>query len=260
MKISIIGAGNMGEAIIKGFNSKNVTVSDKSKNRLKTLRKKQKITVVKNNIEAVKKSSIIILAVKPQDMNSVLKEIRKHISNKQLIISIAAGVKTRKIEKIIGKRVAVIRVMPNTPALIGEGISVLCKGRYAKVKDIKKAREIFRRTGKVLVIKNEGLMDAVTAISGSGPAYICLFIESLIKSANILGLRRFSDELVIQTFKGAIKLLEESKKSPKMLRKQVTSPGGTTEAALKVFGKKKVQNIIIAATKAAYKRSKKLSK
>lgn len=248
-RIAIIGAGNMGSAIAKRIEKKyRIIVSDIDPNKLRKLN-------IRDNIKAVRGADIIILAVKPQDMDAVLNEIKGAVRPSQLVISIAAGIKTRRIEDRLG-RVPVIRVMPNTPLLVGMGMSALCRGRYAGLKHIRIADRIFSSMGKVLLVK-EKQMDAVTAISGSGPAYVYLFIESLIKSAIGLGL---SKDIVIQTLKGALGLLEKTGKSPEELRKQVTSPGGTTEAALKVFQKEGFTRIIDKAIRAARKRSGELSR
>lgn len=245
-KVAIIGAGNMGSAIMKRIKKKyRIIVSDTDPNKLKGLN-------IRDNKKAVMDSDIIILAIKPQNMDAVLDEIKG--TNKP-VISIAAGITTRRIEKKLGK-VPVIRVMPNTPLLVGMGMSAICLGRYAKDRHIRLADKIFSSMGKVVITK-ESVMDAVTAISGSGPAYVYLFIESLIRSARGLGL---SKELVLQTLKGAIVLLEKTGKSPEELRKQVTSPGGTTEAALKVFQKEGFSRIIDKAVNAACKRAKELSR
>lgn len=250
-RIAVIGAGNMGSAIIKGIRKKyRITVSDIDQNKLRGLN-------IKDNRKAVKDVDIIVLAIKPQNMAPVLEEIKGIVKPSQLVISIAAGIKTRKIENRLGK-IPVVRVMPNMPLLVGMGIGALCRGRYAKYSHIKDAGRIFPG---FIFIKKESLMDAVTAISGSGPAYVYLFIESLIKSAVRLGLSKDDAEtLVYQTLKGAIALLEKSGKPPEELRRQVTSPGGTTEAALKVFQKKGFSKIIEKAVNAACKRAKELSK
>lgn len=245
-RIAIIGAGNMGSAIAKRIEKKyRIIVSDIDPNKLRKLN-------IRDNVKAVRGADIIILAVKPQNMDAVLDEIK---GVNKLVISIAAGIKTRKIEEKLG-RVPVIRVMPNTPLLAGMGMSALCRGRYAGLRHIRIADRIFSSMGKVILVK-EKQMDAVTAISGSGPAYVYLFIESLIKSAIGLGL---SKDMVIQTLKGALGLLEKTGKSPEELRKQVTSPGGTTEAALKVFQREGFTRIIDKAIRAACKRSRELSR
>lgn len=248
-KIAIIGAGNMGGAIIKGIGRRyRVVVSDVDKNKLKRLN-------IRDNKKAVRGADIIILAIKPQNMDSVLDEMKDAVKPSQLVISIAAGIKTRKIENKLGK-IPVVRVMPNTPLLVGMGMSALCKGRYARLRHIGIANRIFSSMGKVIAVK-EKQMDAVTAVSGSGPAYVYLFTESLIKSAVALGAPK---GIVMQTLKGAVALLEKTGKSPEELRKQVTSPGGTTEAALKVFQKEGFAKIIDKAVRAACKRSKGLSR
>lgn len=250
-RVAVIGAGNMGSAIIKRIRKRyKIIVSDIDQNRFREIN-------VSNNRKAVKDADIIILAIKPQDMDTVLEEIKDVVMPSQLIISIAAGVKTRKIENRLGK-IPVVRVMPNTPLLVGMGIGGICKGRYANSNHLSEVKNIF--PGFILVEK-ESLMDAVTAISGSGPAYVYLFIEALINSAVGLGLS-ISDAkvLVYKTIEGAMGLLEKTAKEPIELRRQVTSPGGTTESALKVFQKKGFCEIIEEAVNSACRRSKQLSR
>lgn len=245
-KVAVIGAGNMGGAIARGLKKRyKVVVSDLDKNKLKRLN-------IRDNVKAVRGADIIILAVKPQDMDTVLDEIKG--TNKP-VISIAAGITTRRIEKKLGK-IPVIRVMPNTPLLAGMGMSALCRGRYAGTRHLRKAVKIFSGMGKVILLK-EKQMDAVTAVSGSGPAYIYFFIESLIRAAAGLGLPA---HIVIQTLKGAIALLEKTGRSPEELRRQVTSPGGTTEAAINVFQKRGLSDIIGKAVMAAHKKARELGK
>lgn len=258
-KIAVIGAGNMGEAIIRGIINSKIIVSDIKKKRLKKLKQILKITVAADNKDAVKKAGIIILAIKPQNVHTVLMEIADTVTSKKLVISIAAGITTKKIEKAFSGKIAVVRVMPNTPALVGMGMSVVCPGKYAKSKHIRIATRIFSAMGEIIVIKKERLMDAVTAVSGSGPAYVYLFIESLIKSARKIGLAKtIAEKLVLQTLKGALELLDKTGKEPFELRRQVTSPGGTTEAALKVFYKKGFQKLIESAVSEACRKSKEL--
>lgn len=256
IKIAVIGAGNMGSAIIKGIEKKyKIIAADTDKNKLKKLN----VRTTTNNVKAVTGSEIIILAVKPRSMDDVLNEIKYSIRPSQLFISIAAGIKTEKIENILGK-IPVIRVMPNTPAMIGLGMSVLCRGRFAKNKHMKITEKLFGSLGKVLCVAKEEMMDAVTAISGSGPAYVYLFIEALAKAGIRLGLDKKDTEiLVLQTLKGSVSLLEKSKKTPEELRKQVTSPGGTTEAAMETFEDKLFHEIVHQAVKSAHKRSRELS-
>jgi pyrroline-5-carboxylate reductase len=256
-KIAVIGAGNMGRAIINGLKGKyKIIVSDPDVSKLKDL----PAMIAENNCSAVAAADIVLLAVKPQTMDLVLKEIKMVINSKQLVITIAAGIKTKKIEDKLG-RCPVVRVMPNTPSLIGMGMSALYGGKFAKTAHVKETNTIFSSIGKTIIIKNEGLMDAITAISGSGPAYVYLFVESLMRAGTKLGLKQnIAEKLVLETFKGSIALLEQSGKCPEELRRQVTSPGGTTEAALKVFEKKVFHDIVHLAVLSAHNRSRELSK
>jgi len=269
-KIAVIGAGNMGGAIIKGIkNAKShlphhvkkkvyeIIASDIDKKKLKRL----KVFTAKTNKEAIETADIIILAIKPQNIDKLLHEIKNITRSSQLIISIAAGITTKKIEKALIRNIPVVRVMPNTPALVGMGMSVLCPGKYAEARHLQTAKRIFSSMGKVEIVKREKLMDAVTAVSGSGPAYVYLFIESIINSALKMGLSKESaKKLVVQTIKGSIKLLEDTNKEPETLRRQVTSPGGTTEAALRVFKKKQFQKIINIGILSAEKKSRELTR
>jgi len=256
-KIAIIGAGNMGNAIIHGLEGKYETiVSDSDKTKLK----KFKVKTTTDNIAAVKESDIILLAVKPQTMETVLKEIAGTVGCRHLIISIAAGISTERIEKALGK-IPVVRVMPNTPLMVGAGMSVICPGRYAESRHLKITAKIFAEMGKVARVEDENLMHAVTAVSGSGPAYLYLFIEELVKSAEKLGLKKkMAETFVLQTIKGSLALLEYTEKAPEVLRRQVTSPAGTTEAAIKVFGERKFDEIIEHAVFSACRRSEELGK
>lgn len=243
--ISIIGAGNMGRVVASGIKAK-VFFSDKFKR-------------ISDNITAAKRSNIIILAVKPQNMAEVLKEIKPYVKNK-LIISIAAGVPTLSIEKALGK-VRVIRVMPNMPAMVGKGISAISRGRFAKPGDLKTAFGIFANLGEVVRVK-EKIMDAVTAVSGSGPAYYFLFTYLLAKSGEAQGLEKaLALKLARAAFIGAAEVASRNKNlSMEELVKKVASKGGTTEAALNVFKEKKLELVIKKAVNAAAHRSKQLEK
>lgn len=254
-KIAVIGAGNMGSAIIRGVGRRHkIIASDTDKRKLKKL----SVCQAKDNRSAVMGACIIILAVKPQKMPAVINELAGVIKKRQVVVSIAAGITTGMIEKKLGP-VPVIRVMPNSSLAVGKGMSVICAGRYVKPKQMKIVEEIFSRMGEAICIRNEKLMDAVTAVSGSGPAYVYLFIEALTESAKKLGLsHKVASLLVSRTMSGALELLYQSGKTPKTLRRKVTSPGGTTEAALKVFHKKKFHAIVHHAVKSAHRRSKQL--
>ncbi|MDO8603463.1 MAG: pyrroline-5-carboxylate reductase [Candidatus Omnitrophota bacterium] len=243
--ISIIGAGNMGMAIASGIKTK-VFFSDKFKR-------------ISDNVTAAKRSNVIILAVKPQDMGGVLKEIKPYVKNK-LIISIAAGVPVLFIEKILSKA-RVVRVMPNMPAMVGKGISAVSRGRFAKAGDLKITSDIFRNLGEVVEVK-EKMMDAVTAVSGSGPAYYFLFTHLLAKAAHAQGLEKgLALKLARAVFVGAAEVASRNKNlSMEEFVKKVASRGGTTEAALRAFKQEKLEAVIKKAVKSAARRSKQLYK
>jgi len=265
-KIGIIGCGNMGEAIFSRLaqvmdKSTALMVSEMDAARRDAILAKYKIIVEIDNNYVVKYSDVIILAVKPKDLESVLtQEICCGVSPNKLLISIAAGITTKHIENTVGKDIPVIRVMPNMPAIIGEAISSISAGTSANREHMETAREIFSMIGDVVEV-DEKMVDAVTAISGSGPAYFFYFIEMLIDAAKKLKLDpKTAEMLAVKTAIGSAKLLDALKEEPESLRRRVTSKGGTTEAALKVFNKKKLKEIVRAATAEACKRSKELSK
>lgn len=253
--IGIIGVGNMGRAIASRLN-KRILISDVYARKLRNAKKKNTL-IAKNNIDLAKRADIIILAVKPQNIARVLKEIAP-FSKGKLIISIAAGIKTKFIEKRIGKA-RVIRIMPNMPAIVGKGVSALVKGRSASKKDLAVARMIFLTLGSLVEVR-ESLMDAVTAVSGSGPAYYFLFTEALEKAAVELGLnKRLASQLAKATFIGAAEVAKNTDISMRDFIDKVASKGGTTEAALKTFKKTGFERIVKEALKAARNRSRCLS-
>jgi len=274
--MGIIGCGNMGEAILAGWESKFKIVSEKDGNRRRYIQKKYKIEVFKDNKRVIQSADIIIIAVKPQDIDEVLNDIRNQTiiplpfvplrqahpetRNQKLIISIAAGISTAYIERIIGQNPRVIRVMPNLAIKVKEGISCICKGRYAKLGDLLIAEKIFSKLGKTIILP-ERYLDIITAISGSGPGYIYFFLETIQNVAESLGLpKNITHNLVIQTAKGAIDLAISSKESLEFLRKCVTSKGGTTQAAIEFMERKNFDKIIESAIKRAFERAKELSK
>ncbi len=241
--IGFLGAGNMAEALIKGVISaglnkgEDVLISDVRAERLGYLVKEYGVQKASGNAELAGKVDILVLSVKPQNMADALEGIKSVVRAEGLVISIAAGVKVAQITAALGD-IAVVRVMPNTPALIGEGAGALFANEKAKPM-LGKAEAIFSAVGKVIVVDDEGLIDAVTAVSGSGPAYYFLLIEEMIKAAVEVGLDgEAAKDLVLQTAKGAALLAVEADKggeSPSQLREKFTSPCGTTEAALKVL-------------------------
>jgi pyrroline-5-carboxylate reductase len=266
-KIGFIGAGNMAEAIIKGiidakvYKAKDIIVSDIRRERVRFICNKYKVASAGDNCKLAKAVNILVLSVKPQNMSQALDEIKGAIGKNILVISIAAGVTTKRIQKALGS-VPIVRVMPNTPALIGQGAAAIYATKKAqnRVKDVKR---IFSAVGLAIEVNNEKLIDAVTAVSGSGPAYFFLLMEEMIKSAGKLGLKKeLAEILVLQTAKGAGLLAVKAfinGQTPDMLRKNVTSPGGTTQAALKVFSKRNFGKMVKDALSAAAKRSRELS-
>lgn len=263
-KIGIIGGGKMGSVLIGGVISRNlipavhITVSDTILERLEELKTIYGVNTTSDNKEALAASDIIILAVKPQNMAEVLEGMSVAFHQNQLIISIAAGIPTKFIEGFFGKGPRVVRVMPNTPALIGEGAAALAGGSYATEEDLDMARAIFESVGITVSVK-EDLMDAVTGLSGSGPAYVFLIIEALADAGVNLGLSRdVALKLSAQTIMGASKLFLSGNKHPAELKDMVTSPGGTTIAGLKALEEGKLRATLMAAVEAAALRSRDL--
>lgn len=265
--IGFIGGGNMAEALIRGmvsaqlYSPSEVIVSDVRAERLDHLASEYKVTAAESNTALVQKADVVVLSVKPQNMDAVLNETKAPVKKDTLIISIAAGVTTAKITGVLGD-VSVIRVMPNTPALIGQGASALYSSNASK-EAMGQAQKIFSAVGKAVVVESEELIDAVTALSGSGPAYFFLIMEEMIKAGEKLGLSHdVAKQLVLQTAKGAALLAESAdikSETPAELRKKVTSPGGTTEAAIKVFAERQFGELVTDALTAAANRSKELS-
>lgn len=255
--MGIIGCGNMGSAIIK--QNQGLLIFDKEQKKIKAIKRKHSVRVALDNQELTRKSSVIIIAIKPQDIDELLNDIKPVITN-QLVISIAAGISTKYIENKIGRKVRVIRVMPNIAAQVKNGISAICKGRFAQNRDLFIAEKIFQKLGKVVRLK-EKYFDAFTAIAGSGPAYFFYFIEALVDAGKQLGFREKEIvDFVKEVAKGSIKLLEETGLSAKELRQKVTSRGGTTEAALNIFKQAKLNTIVRRAVLKATARAKQLSR
>jgi len=265
--IGFVGGGNMAEALIKGIISakvyapQNIFASDIRAERLDYLAKQYGVRTFSENAELAAKVDILILSVKPQKMAEALRSIKDVLKKDTLVVSIAAGKKIADITDQLGD-MPIIRVMPNTPALIGQAASALFANEKAQPM-LEKAVSIFSSVGLAFVVDSEDLIDAVTAVSGSGPAYYFLLMEEMTKAASQLGLPgETAKDLVLQTAKGASLLAVEADKkgeSPAELRRKVTSPGGTTEAALKVFAANKFSQLIISALTAASDRSRQLS-
>ena len=259
----IIGAGVMGEALLvaiskAGVNAESIAISDKRIERTLELAEKYGCAVLTAD-EIAMQAKNILLVVKPQDMDALLEKVGKNISKEQRVISFAAGKKTSLIEKHVNDGIPVLRVMPNTPMSVGVGASAISAGRSASSIDIKAVEELLKASGATIVV-DESLQDAVTATSGSGPAYFFRFVEAMITSAQELGLAESDAKtLVIQTIAGAAEMLKQDGASPTKLRENVTSPNGTTFAALQVFEAHDLEGIIKKAMKAARDRSQELS-
>lgn len=264
MTIGLIGGGNMGTAILAGIGGKyTVAVCEQDAKRAGFLKRRFGVKVA--DVDQVATGArVIILAVKPQNFDEVLGIIRPSVRKDQLVISIAAGITCRYVEQRLfpkgEQKVRVVRTMPNLPAQVGEAVTAVCRGRFATPADVKTARQIFDCIGKTIIV-DERWMDAVTAVSGSGPGYIFYFAECLEKAARSLGLSpALAKELVAQTLKGSARLLDQSGEGADVLRAWVTSKGGTTQAALAVFEKHKMEKIVQQALAAARKRARELSK
>ncbi len=259
MTVAIIGAGVMGEALLSGLirgghEPADLMVGEKRPERAAELREKYAVRVVANT-EAAAGAETVALVVKPQDMGEVLTEIAPHLRAGQVLISLAAGITTRYIEQHIPDGIAVIRVMPNTPALVDEGMAAISAGTHCDEQHLALAEQMLAVTGRVMRVP-EKQQDAVTAISGSGPAYLFFVVESMIEAGVHLGLpRSTATELVVQTVVGSAKLLRETGEHPTVLRERVTSPGGTTAAAIRELENHRVRAAFSAAMEAARDRS-----
>jgi pyrroline-5-carboxylate reductase len=262
-KIAFLGGGNMAEALIKGMlsadvaKSRQMIVTDTSTTRLEYL-KKYNINIAKNNQEAVRQAEIVLLCVKPQVMDAVLAEIATAADSSKLVISIAAGITIGRMEKALTAHPRVIRVMPNTPALVLAGAAGLTKGSTATNEDMALAQEIFTAVGRAVVVE-EKLLDAVTGLSGSGPAYVFTVIEALSDAGVKVGIPRpLALELAAQTVFGSAKMVLDTKEHPAKLRDMVTSPGGTTIAGMHELEKGKLRAVLMNAVEAATNRSREL--
>ena len=263
MKLGIIGCGNMGNALARGILSGrilsfgNIYISDKKPGKIKELQRKFGITIATDK-EIIQKCRTIIIAVKPQDSKKLLTSLSEKLTSSQHIISIMAGVTISRIESLLRKKVALTRAMPNMAALAGKSITCLSHNKLVRNKAV--VQKIFSAIGDVVEI-DERYMDAVTAVSGSGPAYFLYLAEALKEAAIKLGIKKESAaKLAAATLIGSGALLESLKLTPEALRDRITSKRGTTEAALRVFKTKKFKDLVAGAVKAAAKRSKKLSK
>ncbi len=259
--IGFIGAGNMGSAIIArlagSMPAEKILVFDTEQQRVLALKNKHGITPVKKAGESCS-ADALVLAVKPDVVPSVLKEIRESLGADTIIVSIAAGVSISSIETILGSDKKIIRIMPNTPSMVGEGMSVITGNKTVTEKDREKIESVFSLIGKVAVLP-EKMFDAVTALSGSGPAFVFTFIQALADGGVKMGLPRDKALLLAaQTVLGSATLLMESSEDPITLRSRVASPGGTTIEGIHVLEKSGFSGIVMDAVEAAAVKSKKL--
>ncbi len=265
-RVGFIGGGNMGEALIRGLIGANlvkpdlITATDVRGDRAKELAEQFGVTAHSDNARCVRDADVVILAVKPQIMSDVLRDISPAVEPRHLLISIAAGVATATIRAALGKDARIIRVMPNTPALVLQGAAAVAKGKGLERDDLATAQEIFGAVGRVVVLDEE-LMDAVTGLSGSGPAYVAIVIESLADGGVKMGLDRATAmTLATQTVLGAAHLLLETGLHPGALKDMVSSPGGTTIAGISALEEGGIRTTFIRAVERATLRSRELGR
>jgi pyrroline-5-carboxylate reductase len=264
LSIGFLGAGKMATALAKGFiraglvTPKEVIASDVSEAACAAFAKETGAKTTAFNPDVAKFASVLVLAVKPHQVSEALTEIRDAVSEKHLILSIAAGVTLAKLEASLGGDARVIRVMPNTPALVGSSATGFALGKSAGAADAELATKLFSAVGIAFQVK-ESLLDAVTGLSGSGPAYVYLFIEALSDGGVAAGLPRdIATKLAAQTLLGAAKMVLETGQHPGALKDMVTSPGGTTIEGLHELEKGKFRGTVMSAVRAASDKSKKL--
>jgi pyrroline-5-carboxylate reductase len=263
MKISFIGGGMMGEAIIKSLLAKklakpaDITASDVSATRRDILKKNYGIKIVASNKEAVKGAEVIILAVKPQELGKVLGEL-KGLSSQQLVLSIVAGVTLETLHEGLGHS-RLVRAMPNMPAQIGEGMTVWAAAAEVNQKQKDMAQSVLAALGKEIYVSGEKYLDMATALSGSGPAYVFLIIEALVDAGVHIGMPRdMAEKLVVQTVLGSARAVEVMDKHPAQLKNMVTSPGGTTTEGLLQLETGGLRSLLLQAVIAAYHKAKSL--
>jgi pyrroline-5-carboxylate reductase len=264
-RIAVLGAGKIGEALVSGLVSSGwrepgeLSVTSRRPERVQELAERYGVRATTSNAEAVAGAGIVVVAVKPQDIEALLGEIGGLVSEEQTVLSIAAAIPTSLIEGHLLARVPVVRAMPNTPATVHEGIAGIAPGAHAAEEHLAAAEEVLLHLGRVVRVP-EHQMDAVTAVSGSGPAYFALLAEAMIEAGILLGLaREISTQLVVQTMLGTAKQLRDTNTHPVELREMVTSPGGTTIAAIRELERAGVRAAFLNAIQAAMDRSRELA-
>jgi pyrroline-5-carboxylate reductase len=264
-RVAVLGAGTIGEALISGLlsggwrNPDEIVATGRREERIEELREALGVETTLSNPDAVAGAALIVIAVKPQDFDVLLEEIATAVTPEQTVLSVAAAIPTTAIETRLANGVPVVRAMPNAPAIIHEGIAGMCAGVHADEAHLALAEEALSHLGGVVRVP-EPYMDAVTAVSGSGPAYFALLSEAMIEAGILLGLGRdVSTQLVIQTMFGTAKLLRDQEMHPVELRERVTSPGGTTIRAVRELEQAGVRAAFLNAIQAAMERSRELA-
>ena len=264
-KIAILGGGRIGEALLSGLLSSGwrepseVVVTSRRDERLGELRERYGAEATADNTAAIGGAGLVVVAVKPQDIDALLGEVGRHLTTDQTVVSVAAAIPTAHIEQRIADGVPVVRAMPNAPATVHEGMAGLCAGAHATDEHLAAAEELLSHLGRVVRVP-ETWMDAITAVSGSGPAYFALLAEAMIEAGILLGLsREISTQLVVQTMLGTAKLLRDQHMHPVELRERVTSPGGTTIRAVRELEQAGVRAAFLNAIQAAMDRSRELA-
>jgi pyrroline-5-carboxylate reductase len=265
-RICVLGTGKAGEALVAGLLSSgwakpgDIVATARHQERLDELAERYGIETTLANGEAVKGAEVVVIAVKPQDIEGLLGDIRGAVEPSQTVLSIAAAIPTELIESRLGDAVPVVRAMPNTPVTVQEGMAGVAPGTHARDEQLALAEEVLDSVGRSVRV-DEAYMDAVTAVSGSGPAYFALLAESMIEAGILLGLsREVATDLVVQTMLGTAKLLRDEKMHPVELREMVTSPGGTTISAIRELEQAGVRAAFLNAIQAAMQRSRELAK
>jgi pyrroline-5-carboxylate reductase len=264
-RIAVLGAGKIGEALVSGLLSSGwrdpseIVATGRRAERLDELRERYRVRTTLSNAEAASGAALVVIAVKPQDLDALLGEIGGLLAADQTVLSIAAAIPTAAIERHLSARVPVVRAMPNTPSTVHEGIAGVCAGSHADDEHLRLAEDALSHLGAVVRVP-ESSMDAITAVSGSGPAYFALLAEAMIEAGILLSLsREVSTQLVVQTMLGTAKQLRDERMHPVELREMVTSPGGTTIAAIRELESAGVRAAFLNAIQAAMVRARELA-
>jgi len=261
-RIAILGAGTLGEALLAGLlrsGWSDIVVTGRRQERLDELHERHGVEATLDNVAAATGADVVVLAAKPQDLEALLREIGPRLTGKQTVLSVAAAIPTAAIERHLEPGVPVVRAMPNAPATVHEGVAGICAGAHATEESLAAAEDVLTHVGSVVRVREE-YMDAVTAVSGSGPAYFALLAEAMIEAGILLGLsREVSTQLVVQTMLGTAHLLRDEGMHPVELREAVTSPGGTTIQAIRELEIAGVRAAFLNAIHAAMERSRELA-